>query len=106
MLGEFAGVDGDAVRRAVAVGVGEDLDAIASGTGIAAGVLEALGDPEPAPFVDAHGDGVHDVRLGGDDLDGEAVGDAHLRDGLGGGEGRARGLVLGVGDLAPLGEGG
>src|SRR5207248_11490686 len=42
------GEDGDLVDLAVAVGVFEDLDAVASGAGGATRILEALGDPDAA----------------------------------------------------------
>ena len=41
------------------------------------GVLQALGDPDAPPVVEGHGDRVDDVGLGGDHLDGEAVGERH-----------------------------
>src|SRR5262245_49944474 len=65
------GPDRDLVGPAVAVGVLEDLDAVARLLALlrAAGVLEALDDPEPAAFVHGEGDGVDDVGLGGEDLD-------------------------------------
>src|SRR5262249_36603632 len=56
---------------AVAVGVFQDLDAVARflPLGCPFGVLEALQHPEPAALVDGESNGVDDVRLGRKDLD-------------------------------------
>src|SRR5262249_27139921 len=51
---EALGEHGDLVDLAVAVGVFEDLDAIAAGPGGATRVFEALGDPDAAALVEGH----------------------------------------------------
>lgn len=88
------GEDGDALHGAVAVGVLEDLDAIAADAGGAARILQAFDDPDAALLVEGHGDGVDQVRLAGDDLDGEAGGDGHLADRFLRRQGRAGRSVL------------
>ena len=95
---EAVGEDRDLVELAVAVRVFEDLDTILTRPGGEARVFDALGDPEAAALVEGHGDGVHDVRLAGDQLDGEAVGHGHLFDGVGRRQRRAGHLVLAVRD--------
>ena len=97
------GEDGELVGLAVAVGVFEDLDAVPARPGGLRGILEALGDPDPAPLVERHRDRVDDVRLAGDELDGEALGHRHLLDRLLRRERRPGRLVLGVGDDIVLG---
>ena len=54
------------------------------GPGSRAGILEALGDPDPAPLVERHRHRVDDVRLAGDDLDPEPRRHGHRLDRLGG----------------------
>ena len=66
---EAVGEDREPVGLAVAVGVLEDLDPVAARPGGAAGIFEALGDPDPAPLVEGHRHRVDDVGLGGDQLD-------------------------------------
>ena len=72
------GEDGDLVDLAVAVGVFQDLDAVAARAGGLARVFEALGDPDAAPLVERHRDRVDDVRLARDELDREPRRDRHL----------------------------
>ncbi len=74
----------------------EHLDTIAPGPATGARILQALGDPHPAALVEGHGDGVDDIRLAGDQLNGEAFGDLHLFDGLGRRQRRSRDRVLAV----------
>ena len=78
------GEDGPLVARAVAVGVFEDHDAVARHLALrrALRVLEALDDPDAALLVDGEGDRVDDLRLAGEELDLELVGDLELRDRL------------------------
>src|SRR5207253_2143316 len=52
--------DRELVGRAITVGIFENLHAIAAGTGGAARILETLGDPEAAPFVERHGHRIDD----------------------------------------------
>ena len=86
------------VEVAVAVAVLEDEDAVALADIRVepGGVAVALGDPEPAPVVEGHGDRLADVGLAGEEGDGEALRHRHLRGGLaqrhGGLPRRARGL--------------
>ncbi len=63
---------------AVAVGVVEDHDAVAP-LRLPVRVRLALGDPEPAAVVDRHPDRLANGRLGGEDGDGEAFGQAERR---------------------------
>ena len=101
---EAVGEDRDLVERAVAVGVFEDFNTIFTRPGGGARVFEALRDPEASAFVEGHGDGVDDIRLAGDEFDGEAVGDGHFFDGVLRRQGGAGHLVLAVGDRLGLGR--
>ena len=62
------GEDGDLVDAAVAVGVFQHFDPVASRARLGSRIFEAFGDPDPPPFVERHGDGVDEVGLGGDEL--------------------------------------
>ena len=95
---EALGEDREPVGLAVAVGVLEDLDAVAARSGGAAGIFEALGDPDPPALVEGHGDRVDDVGLGGDDLDAESRRHGHGADRLGRRSRRVGRPVLAVGD--------
>ena len=66
------------------------------GPGRAAGIFEALGDPDPAALVEGHRDRVDDVGLGGDQLDLKAGRDGHRPDRLGRRSRRVRAPVLAV----------
>ena len=55
--------------------VAVDLDPLQAG---GVGILQVLDDPEPAAVVELDGDRLADHRLGGDELDREAVGRPHL----------------------------
>ena len=80
---EAVGKDRETVGLAVAVGIFEDLDAIATWSGLAPRVFEAFGDPDPASLVEGHRDGIDDVGLGGDQFDLKARGNGHRFDRLG-----------------------
>ncbi len=71
------GEDGEGVGLAVAGGVLADGDAVASLALLDLGVrvVDALGDPEAPSVVPGHADRLEDVRLAGEELDPEAVGD-------------------------------
>ena len=70
------------------------------------GVLQALGDPDPASLVEGHGDRIDNLGLAGDQLDRETGRHGHPGDRLGRRERRSRRPVLGVGDrLTLLGPG-
>ena len=71
---QSVGEDGELVDLAVAVGVFQDLDAVAARPGRVPRIFEALGDPDPAPLVERHGDRIDDVGLGRDQLDVKASG--------------------------------
>ena len=85
------GQDGDAVgplrplrrrlRHAVVDGaqVLIDLDRLEAG---GSGILQILDDPHAALVVEGHRDRLTDFRLGGDELDLQAVGDLHALDGV------------------------
>ena len=92
---------GEPVGLAVAVGILENLDPIAARARLAAGIFQALGDPDPAPLVEGHGHRVDDVGLGGDQLDAEARRDGHRRDCLGRRTGAGSGLILAMRDRPP-----
>ena len=77
------------VDPAVAVGVFEDDDAVLAGR-LPVAVVERLGDEQSAAIVEAERDRLHDVRLGGDERDGEAVGNQHRSGRLLGGPRRRR----------------
>ena len=64
----------DLPRPAVGAEVLEDLDGVARSRplGGGEGILDRLGDPEPAPGVEGDVDRLVDVGLGGDELDLEA----------------------------------
>ena len=66
---EPLGKDRDLIDLAVLIGVFQDLDPVAARPGLAARVFKAFRHPEPTLLVDAHGDGIHDLWLAGDDLD-------------------------------------
>ena len=57
------GEDRELVGLAVAVGVFENLDAVAARARLAARIFEAFGDPDPAALVEGHGHRIDDVRL-------------------------------------------
>ncbi len=102
------GEDGDLVGLAVAVGVFEDLDAVLARRRRSRRGYSRLSVIQTRPaLVERHRHRVDDVRLGGDQLDREALRHGHLLDRLFRRERRAGRLVLGVGDdLAVLGLGG
>ena len=65
----------DGLEDAVAVAVGQALDAAAglfAGADAAVGVAAHLADEHPAALVEAHRHRVHHVRLTGDEIDAEA----------------------------------
>ena len=62
---------------AVAVGVLENLHAIATNARRLAGILDAFGNPDAAAVVERHRDGIDDVRLAGDKLNLKSVRDRH-----------------------------
>ena len=71
---EAVGEDRDFVRATVAIGVFENLDAVAA---LLAGlraerILVKLHDPQPTALVPRHRDGVHDLRLAGEEANFEA----------------------------------
>ncbi len=80
ILGEdLAGLEG-----AVAVGIGEDDEAVeALALGTARGIAVGLRDPEATPFVDGERDGLADLGFGGDQFGAKTRGYVHLGDGLG-----------------------
>ncbi len=92
------GKHGHFVGSAIAIGVFEDFDAIASLTGGPAGVLEAFADPDAAPFVEAHRNRIDQIGLVGDEFDLKALRNPHVRQRFLGREGRSGGFVLGMGD--------
>ena len=69
--------DRERVALPVAIGVFQNLDAILPRPRFAARVFERLGDPESAPLIDRHRDGIDDVRLGRDDLNREPFRNGH-----------------------------
>ena len=88
------------VGAAVAVGIGEDGDAVALGLAVGVtAVVDALGDPDAALSVDVHVGGIAKERRAGPDGDLEALGDFEKaeRNGVrqrgdgGSGGGRSRG---------------
>ena len=61
----------------VAIGVFQDLHAVASWPRGLARVFDALGDPNPPAIIEGHRDGIYDVRFAGDQLDAEAFWHRH-----------------------------
>ena len=115
---DAAVADGDARGDVQPVGEDRELVALPSpsvssrtltrsrpGPGDAAGIFQALGDPDPAALVEGHRDRVDDVGLAGDELDREAWRDGHRPRGFVRGAGGVRRPVLVVRDLR-LGDGG
>ena len=57
------GEDREAGRPAVAVGVFQNLDAVAARAGRLPRIFQALGDPDAAALVESHRHGIDDLRL-------------------------------------------
>ena len=75
-VGEVVGEDLPLVATAVAVGIGEDHDAILAGF-FPLGVGEAFGDPDPAAIIGRHGDWLDDIGLAGEEGRLKPFGDEH-----------------------------
>jgi len=100
---EFILEDFADVGFAVAVGVFEDEDAVLAFGGFAfEGIGIGLGDPEAAPIINGHGDGLLDVGFTGDEESFEACGENHFPGGFLGGE---SGVLGAAGDGCGTGRG-
>lgn len=75
---EAFGKDFDAIDPAIAIGVFEDLDPIATWARFLTWVLKAFGDVDPTGIVERHRDRVEDVGLARHQLDPKTFGDLHL----------------------------
>ena len=81
-----------------AIAVREDEDAVGRGVGdavvlLGGGIGEVLDHPEPPTVIELHRDGLHDLRLGGEELRAEARRQSNLLQRLRRGRGQVPGLL-------------